>query len=137
MSDFLVWKPEFSVRVAAMDEQHKKVFKLINELQQALDEGRALSIAGHVFTEMSAYSQYHLGAEEQLLEKHGFPSLAEHKLKHEILVRRLMLFKQSYDEGKASVIPVSLLSFLREWWTKHILEADQRYSEFLNSQGVY
>ena len=132
----MVWKPEFSVGVALMDVQHKKVFTIINELQDAVEQRRASSVVAHALDEMTAYTQYHLREEERLLEQHGYPTLPEHRLKHEILTKRLLLFKKSYDEGQTAIVPVSLLSFLQEWWTRHILQIDMQYRDFFNQKGV-
>ena len=38
MSPLLQWKESYSVKVAALDNHHKKLFQLVNELNQAMGE---------------------------------------------------------------------------------------------------
>jgi len=129
------WQPEYSVHVAALDAQHRHLFSLLLEIEAALDRGQGTKAAERIIPGLIAYTQYHFGEEERLMALHSFPGLGAHKQEHEILTRRVLLFKKSHDEGKPAV-PMSLLIFLREWLTKHILGTDMQYAEFFRRLGV-
>ncbi len=136
MSETFLWQSSYSVQVAALDAQHRHLIALLNDLCEAVDLGQGLSVADQLLKQLIAYTKYHFGEEERLMAKYNFPGLAAHKLEHEILTRRVLLFKKSYDEGNSSLIPMSLLIFLQDWLKGHILGTDKQYGEFLNRQGV-
>ena len=136
MDQVFGWKPAYSVHVAAIDAQHRKLIRLLDELQRALQAGQAFTITDRIFRELVAYTDYHFKMEERLMQQHEYPGMAEHKFEHEVLTRRVLLFKQSYDQGKVALIPMSLLLFLQDWLRQHILETDKKYGEFLNAKGV-
>jgi hemerythrin len=135
MSEVLSWQPSYSVYVDALDAQHQKLFSVLEGLQAEIDRGQGRIAAERVFPQLIAYTQYHFAEEERLMEKYNFPGLAEHKLQHEILTRRVLLFKKSHDEGNSSV-PLSLVLFLQEWLRNHIIGSDKQYGEFFKREGV-
>lgn len=136
MSEIFRWQSSYSVQVDVLDAQHRHLIALLNDLREAVDSGQGASAADQIFKQLVAYTKYHFGEEERLMAKHDFPGLAAHKLEHDLLTRRVLLFKKSYDEGNTSLIPMSLLIFLQDWLKGHILGTDKQYSEFLNRQGV-
>lgn len=134
MSEPLAWNPTYSVEIDAMDEQHKTLLGLVNELSTAVDRGQELTVTDRIFSKLIAYTKYHFTAEEWLMEQCDFPGLAAHKLEHEVLTRRVLLFKKSYDEGRSPLVPLSLLAFLQDWLKHHIVGSDKKYGEFINSR---
>lgn len=137
MQEQFQWQPAYSVNVGVLDKQHQRLISLLQGLQAAVNRGDGPTAADRVFKELIAYTKYHFGEEERLMEQYGFPGLAEHRFEHEVLTRRVLLFKESYDKGRVSLIPTSLLAFLQDWLKRHILVTDKKYSEFLNSHGVH
>jgi hemerythrin len=43
--------------------------------------------------------------------------------------------KTKCGEGKA-LVTMDIMSFLKDWLTKHIQEPDKKYSSFFNSKGI-
>jgi len=136
MSALCQWNDSYSVKVAALDNQHKKLFDLINELHQAMKLGKGKDVAGAVLHRLIDYTVYHFSAEEKLMEQHKFPELATHRAEHKALTDRVLAFKKDFDADTAPVT-VELMNFLQQWLVNHILRVDQRYSDFLNAQGVH
>jgi hemerythrin len=134
MSDPFAWNQAYSVRIDTMDEQHKTLIGLVSELQAAINRGDELDVTDRVFFKLIAYTKYHFTAEEWLMGQCDFPGLAAHKLEHELLTRRVLLFKKSYDEGKSPLVPLTLLVFLQDWLKHHIVGSDKKYGEFINNR---
>src|SRR5208282_4119780 len=111
------WTEKYSVNVAALDNQHKRLFATINELNQALASGEGKAVTEPVLQKLVDYAMSHFAAEEALLAEHGYPATASHRA------------------GKPGV-PVSLILFLQTWLKEHILVTDKAYTNFLNSRGV-
>ncbi|MGO9086188.1 MAG: bacteriohemerythrin [Candidatus Sulfotelmatobacter sp.] len=136
MSTAFQWKQSYSVKVMALDNQHKKLFDLINELHHAMSSGHGKDVAGDVLRRLTEYTVSHFRAEEALMEKYNFPGLASHRSEHKALTDKVLAFKKDFDAGTGVVTP-QLMTFLQRWITDHIQGVDQRYSDFLNANGVH
>jgi hemerythrin len=130
------WNDTYSVKVMALDNQHKKLFDIIRELYSAMGKGQGRNVAGDVLNQLIDYTVTHFAAEEKLMEKHGYPHLASHRAEHKALTDKVLAFKKTFDAGTGNVTP-ELMVFLQQWLRNHIQTVDQKYSEFLNSHGVH
>lgn len=131
----VTWDQSYSVKVARCDEDHKKLFALINQLHEAMSMGKGAEVVKQIVQELLAYTKSHFSAEETLLEKAGYPSLAAHRVLHRQFVKQVEEFQKDLavtSVGKA----VSVLSFLKDWLAKHIKHTDQKYSAHLNAHGI-
>ena len=125
------WNSSFSVNNTDIDNQHKKLVTLINELHDAMGHGKSKEVLSGIFSELVSYTKYHFKFEEDQLEKHKYPNLAVHKLEHKKLTDQAIKLKQDFDAGKA-VISIELLNFLKDWLKSHILESDKKYVTYIN-----
>jgi hemerythrin len=130
------WKASYSVQNTTMDAQHKKLISILDDLHRAIESGQKTSLLDRTFQDLIAYTKYHFKTEELLMEQQQYPGMADHKFEHQVLTRRVELFKQSYEAGKVALIPMSLLIFLQEWLTKHILGTDKKLGEYLRLRGL-
>jgi hemerythrin len=136
MSTVFQWKEAYSVKVLALDNQHKKLFELVNELHQAMGEGHGKDVAGGILTRLIDYTVQHFTAEEKLMERHKYPTLLAHRAEHKALTDKVLAFKKEFDAGTSNVTP-QLMTFLQQWLRNHIQSVDQRYSDYLNQKGVH
>jgi hemerythrin len=126
----LEWSPSLSVDVADMDEEHKRLFALANELNEAMKQGRTRDEMDRVFNELARYTQTHFASEERYMQKIGYPYLAQHRKEHAELMEQVAAFKADYDAGK-SMISIKLMGFLREWVRSHIQRSDKQYGAWV------
>ncbi len=136
MSGVFQWKDVYSVKVLAVDNQHKKLFELVNELRQAMAQGHGKDMAGDVLTRLIDYTVCHFTAEDKLMETNKYPAVLSHRAEHKALTDKVLALKREFDSGTSNVTP-QLMAFLQQWLRNHIQTVDQRYSEFLNAQGVH
>ena len=97
MSALFQWDDSYSVKVGAMDGQHRKLFDLINELHRAMRAGRGKEVTGVILHRLIDYTLHHFSAEEKLLEKHNYPGLVAHRAEHKALTAKVMDFKREFD----------------------------------------
>jgi len=130
------WTPEYSVSVLRFDSEHKKLFELINELNDAMSAGRGRAMVARVLQDLTVYVRRHFAAEEEAMRRAGYEGLEAHIAEHRALAEQVAKY---YDEwaGDASTSPVDLLFFLRNWLQKHIMETDRKYSKPLNGAGIH
>lgn len=124
---FVEWKPEYSVGVVEIDAQHRRLLDIINQLHEAMKLGGKPSMLAQVMNELVGYTRYHFAYEESLMESAGFPQLEEHRRKHRAMVGQVEAFRDHATSGKASV-SLNLMSFLKDWLTKHIMHTDRLYA---------
>lgn len=136
MNTAFQWDSRYSVKVHAMDDQHKKLFEIVHELYTAMQSGKGKAVAGDVLARLIDYTEHHFAAEEAIMEKNHYPQLANHRAEHRDLENKVRAFKKEFDAG-SKAITLELMTFLQNWLTNHILSVDQKYSDFLNSKGVH
>ncbi|MCP5162840.1 MAG: bacteriohemerythrin [Hahellaceae bacterium] len=134
-NSFLVWRDEYSVGIASIDAEHKKLLNLINQLQTASLYYTGEDFDKDALNEVIEYTKYHFANEEKLMETHGYPTCESHKQEHRRMAEKVMSMVKAYEEDSDKTID-ELLNFLKQWLIRHINGTDKEYSEFLRSKGV-
>jgi methyl-accepting chemotaxis protein/hemerythrin len=132
---WFVWNDSFAGGIQTFDEDHKRLFRLVNELHDSVDAGAQEGELRRALSELIRYTMRHFQAEETAMKGFSYPGLDEHHEQHEQLTQQVLAFVHQYGTGKAT-IGVSLLTFLQDWLTHHVLEADHRMSDFLRERGL-
>ncbi len=129
------WTEKYSVNIAALDDEHKRLFVIINELNQALANGEGKAATDSVLRKLVDYAKAHFAAEEALLAEYRFPETPTHRAEHDKFTQSIAKFREDDRAGKPGV-PVSLMLFLQARLKEHILVSDKGYTSFLNARGV-
>jgi hemerythrin-like metal-binding protein len=129
------WGPALAVGVQEIDDQHKKLIDLVNQLNDAMHAGQGKEALGKVLAELVRYTVYHFGTEEKLMAKYNYEMSAPHKAEHKKLVEDVGAFKAKFDGGNA-MISTEIMNFLRDWLSKHIMQTDKKFGQALNKAGV-
>ncbi|HOJ34293.1 MAG TPA: bacteriohemerythrin [Candidatus Hydrogenedentes bacterium] len=129
------WDNSFSVNIAEIDRQHQKLVALINELDDAMRQGKGKEVVSKVVSGLIAYTQTHFGTEERIFAQHGYPEADVHKKEHEDFVAKAAQFQADYNSGKIG-LSIQIMNFLSNWLQHHIKVVDKKYGPFLNSKGV-
>ena len=128
----VTWDDSLSVKMNDIDDQHKKLFVLINEVHQAMSTGKGNEIMGHVMGELLKYTRDHFAYEEKMLKRIGYPKLAEHHKVHVYLTDQVNQLNEKIKAGKP-LSPISVSNFLKDWLKSHILKVDMHYSKYYMS----
>jgi hemerythrin len=127
------WKPEYSVGYAQIDEQHKRLFELADELHDAMIAGKAKQILGKTLGSLIAYTKAHFATEERLMRAYQYPDYAKHKAAHDELTAQVVKFEKEF-QGAGLATTLTLLPFLRAWLIHHIGETDRKIASYLKSK---
>lgn len=126
---FVSWKDEYAVGVESVDQQHQKLFSLLNSLEAHLHGGARMD-ADRTVAELGQYYRFHFTDEERVLESLGTAPSAEHRGQHAYFINEIAKAGLDRDEGKA-VDALDLVVFLRDWLVNHILVVDRgAFSEY-------
>jgi hemerythrin len=129
------WSSKYSVGVEAIDNQHKALMNVLNELHAASMRGKASEVAGPLTRQLVFIAKEHFATEESLMESIGFPALAAHRAKHQELTAKIAEFASRHEKGDATMY-TQLLYFVRDWQTKHMQTEDQEYAGWIGSRRV-
>lgn len=132
----VVWNEKMSVGVQSIDDQHKKLVTLLNQLHDGMMAGKGKDALGGVLKGLADYTVTHFKYEESLFTRTGYPDSAAHKKDHAELVRRVVEIQEKYQTGGPGTLTISVMNFLKEWLTAHILGADMRYGPHLAAKGI-
>lgn len=132
---FFDWKDSYSVGVKEMDNQHKVLVDLINQLHTAMSAGKGSTVTGPIISEMVRYTKFHFEAEEKLMTAHAYPGLASQKAEHLKFTQQALDYQKQVGSG-ATTLSISILNFLKDWLTNHIQGTDKKYAEFFKGKGV-
>jgi hemerythrin-like metal-binding protein len=128
--DLFKWDESFATHVPEMDEQHKKLFRMVNDLYKAMKAKRAKEALNGIVDELIIYTGKHFGDEEKLLAKVHYPDIAAHKQLHKDLVSKVLDVQKKLKSGQATV-GIELLNFLKDWLVNHIKGNDKKYGQFI------
>lgn len=129
------WHDGLSVGVRELDEQHKHLFSIISKLAAKTDAIVSDEIVDEVLNEMREYADVHFALEESMMLRASYTETEEHRKRHFEFKQTMVRFCFDVASHKRDT-PETIRSYLNEWWTKHIIEEDQAYSETLIKHGL-
>lgn len=123
----IAWTDDLSVGIERLDEHHRRLINLVNQLGMAVGEQDAQQVTGLVLGELIRYVFYHFGEEERLMEAAGYEDLAAHRQSHRIMADHVRTLERNYDADPSQVVAAELYAFLADWLVHHIRSEDLRY----------
>ncbi len=127
----IVWTAEHLVGIEAIDEDHRKLVLLFNELLAACSAGVGGLITERALDATIALTREHFAREEHLLETAHYSGLEAHRREHRALLKQLLSFGAQLTGGAPMSVDPTVVGFLREWAIRHILGHDQDYVDHL------
>lgn len=131
----MTWNSSFALGIDMIDNQHQRLFALINALHEAMKSGQGAEVQGRVLAELVSYTRTHFATEERLLSKHAYPDLAAHRQQHQAFTRKVQNYNEKASTGKVT-LTVSLAAFLKEWLVGHIQQVDRQYAAWLQERAL-
>ncbi len=128
------WDGTLTVQVDEIDEDHRRLVELYEELERAVREGESQVLTGMLAAELVSCTDCHFRHEERLMYRYGYPGLEEHRREHQELMetaRRLLEERQATGES----ISAEDVTFLDHWLTGHILGPDMDLGNWLNERA--
>ena len=129
------WNDKYSVGVQEFDQQHQRLIGLLNNLHDAMIQGKGSDVLAGTLKQLVNYTQTHFAAEEAAMAKHQYAELDKHRAAHEALTRRVTEFQTDLQNGRVG-LTVTLSTFLKDWLMTHIADTDKRYGPFFNEHGI-
>lgn len=131
----LKWHHSMSTGIEMVDDDHKRLIKLINDFQKATEFNVSKASIDKSLNELVAYTKYHFSREERLLEINLYPDFSTHQQKHQQMIVTINQYIEDYQGDKQGDTG-PLLIFLKSWLVKHIKGSDQEYVPFISLKNV-
>jgi hemerythrin len=132
----LVWSDEYSINVAEIDEQHKKLLEHVNKLHAGVEAQIDKEDLHQLVVDLYEYTRFHFASEEKLMKQHGMEHTKKHHKEHKLLLRHLHHICNAISEGKRPAF-YSEYDVSNDWFLAHIMGFDKKMGAFLNTKGVY
>ena len=127
---FIFWTNEYSSKIDEVDNQHKFLIQIIDDLFLAIQKGEQKNIQNDLLFRLLNYVHYHFAFEEGLMMKNQYPYLEKHKIEHQRLTLKVLDYYKDVKIRNRD-ISTELLVFLKDWLNEHILKTDKEMGNWL------
>jgi hemerythrin-like metal-binding protein len=134
----ILWDEKFSVGVGEIDEQHKKLVEILNELVALIQEYPAGSDSDIESTieKINEYKTFHFATEEKYFEQFNFKGAAEHIQKHRDFDQKITELVAAFQKDKSKDQLFELVDYMENWFIDHLLNTDRKYMECFKENGL-
>lgn len=129
------WNDSFNVHIEDVDYQHQTLVSLINDLGEAMSDGKGKEFLQKILAELIRYTKDHFQAEERIFRIVDYPESEEHKREHDTFVQKVTDFQVDFDRGRLG-LTVEVLNFLCDWVRNHIKQSDKKYAQYIDASGL-
>jgi len=131
------WTEEYSVGVKELDEQHRRLVAVINQLFTLYSEKKFKKVdVEPIFKKLLDYADYHFGTEEHYFNLYNYAEKAQHSALHESYRQKIQDLKKEYDAADSAKTLFAMNNFLNDWWIWHINNVDKEYTAYFNANGL-
>jgi hemerythrin len=126
----IVWDIKYETGVDVIDDDHRHLFKLINDFYDSFVAGSSEEESNALMDELIGYTTFHFKREEQLMKNANYPFFENHKKEHRKLIESITKFKKSINTSSNDAT-TELLSFLSNWLINHVIGTDMLFVPYL------
>lgn len=132
---FFKWEDKYLVGFETIDNQHKHLVDILNELYDGLVNGTTNDIIETTLDSLVDYTIYHFNGEEALFKKNNYPDYLAHKKMHDDLTGQVLEIQKNV-KSKSATLTYEMMDFLRDWLMQHTLSSDQDYAKYFRNNNI-
>ncbi len=134
---FIEWQEKFNTGVERMDAQHKQLIAMLNNLYDGIGADMPVANVWPLLDGFNRYADIHFDTEERLARDANVDHLfiERHIVEHESYRSRMRAFKNNLEKND-KYVAVQMMSFLSEWWVRHIQTSDQDLAKKILAREV-
>jgi methyl-accepting chemotaxis protein len=133
--ELLEWENQYNVHISELDEQHKKLIELANQLYVSLRGDKPKKEVKENFRSLIDFASYHFGNEENYFDEFDFDEKKSHVSDHKAFINQISSLQSAFQANKP-VSYESLLQFLHNWFDNHFTNFDQHYVKLFREMGL-
>jgi len=132
----ILWDPDLSVGVEAIDAQHQELFGRIDRLLEAIRERHGAEEVARLLEYLGEYVLAHFSSEEKLMLEQAYPHYDAHRQEHLRFVREFGALRAEHEkEGPTAALLIRVTNRVTAWLREHIYRADRDLAAFLRDSG--
>jgi hemerythrin-like metal-binding protein/putative nucleotidyltransferase with HDIG domain len=129
-------REEMSLGISIIDEEHKEFIDIINKVIVTKKHNDKPEEVRKVLSEMINSALKHFKSEETNMIKVNFPEYQLHRNEHLYFTHKAVASINKIINGDYQVAK-GALEYLKRWIVNHIQEADRKYIDCFNENGIY
>ena len=129
---FIKWNPLYDTKHKIIDEQHKELVNIINDLYMSTIDHKANKNEAFINAAKRCieYADYHFKTEEKIMNIINYSDAENHKAMHREFYNEIINQVKNYQEGQP-FIANKLVKYLKDWLLEHIAFRDKIFVEEL------
>ena len=129
---WVAWDASLSVGIDVIDEHHRYLFDLTNDLFDVVKAKRGAREVARILKALDQYAKVHFRAEERMMDHYGYSALDRQQHQHGNFEDKL---KEFYDELHHNPLtaPFDVLIYLRDWLIHHIRDEDAKLIDLVGA----
>ena len=122
---YIEWKPEYSVGVASIDQEHREMIDLINATYEKLEANAPDEEIEQFLGDIYAGIAAHFALEEKIMQKAQYKEYQSHKQDHEKLLDHILNIMDDFVDNQNNGSEL-LQQQLSQWFKGHFATFDAR-----------
>ena len=106
------WENYYSVGISIIDKQHQKLIIIINDLADAMRQGKGREITKQIINDLKNYTLEHFTTEENYFKEFDYPDTEEHIKEHHDFIDKVNMFQTDFEAGKIG-LSVTIMHFFK------------------------
>jgi hemerythrin len=125
------WTDALKTGHKAIDNQHKYLIDIINDLAEAIETNQAASRLRKIIHLLQYYTEWHFCNEERCMEKVQCPVAGHNKEAHKHFLETFARFRTEFQESGGSMdIAQRMYKELTNWLVQHIQGIDTKMGAY-------
>ncbi|MDR2304484.1 MAG: hemerythrin family protein [Treponema sp.] len=131
-----LWDASLETGHEMIDEQHKQLFKAVNDLLRTCDQGKGIEELKKSLDFLTEYTIKHFFDEEKIQQKYNYPDFENHRQLHEKFKKDVRdLSVQMIMKGASPGLLGEVKSKIGDWLVTHIKVQDLKLAAHLKARS--
>lgn len=129
------WNNSFDNEIGELNEQHKRIVELANQLYIGLRTDKPKKEIKEVLKMLVDYTAWHFSNEERYFEEFGFESAHNHSAQHRQFIAHLDDFRKTHQAGRTKFYD-DVMRYIKTWIEEHFANVDKEYVVLFKENGL-
>jgi hemerythrin-like metal-binding protein len=122
------------VGVPTIDEQHREMVAIVNELYENIFTCEKEKILNYL-NKLLKSLELHFKTEEKFMKSTRFTGYISHKLEHDRFYKQILTSTDAFSKG-LDPFGIEQLKSIKRWFFNHIEISDKKCGKFLAENGI-
>ena len=131
------WKEDYCTNVDRIDDQHRQLFKFVNELDRIVKRGVSSGPeVDHLMLFLGPYTRVHFSYEESCMHRNNCSAAKANKSAHREFLKVYDGIIEEYRKSGGSLeLLIRLRDMMEKWLDEHICAIDVKLRDCIHSSG--